>query len=173
MLSERLQTTLHKGNVPFNVNSLCSLGPMQFCSSGSKQHFTGKNSGNSWNVVWLTSGHALYICIYQVLHKKKKKKKNFWRYHHFMCTKTHNHMKYSSWDTELDKFFCHFGILGHFLPFYPTPSSPLNNPENHSFEKMKKASWYAIILNLCNKKYNHMMYAYSDMECNRHNFLSF
>ena len=25
-----------------------------------------------------------------------------------------------------------------------------------------------IILNLCNKKYDHMMYAYSDMECDRH-----
>ena len=173
MLSERLQTTLHKGNVPFNVNSLCSLGPMQFCSSGSKQHFTGKNSGNSWNVVWLTSGHALYICIYQVLHKKKKKKKlleisSFYVYQNPQPYEV-QFLRYR----VRQIFFCHFGILGHFLPFYPTPSSPLNNPENHSFEKMKKASWYAIILNLCNKKYNHMMYAYSDMECNRHNFLSF
>ena len=30
------------------------------------------------------------------------------------------------------------------------------------------------ILNLCNKKHDHIMYAYSDMEClHRHNFLSF
>ena len=138
MLSERLQTTLHKGNVPFNVNSLCSLGPMQFCSSGSKQHFTGKNSGNSWNVVWLTSGHALYICIYQVLHKKKKKK-NCWRYHHFMCTKTHNHMKYSSWDTELDKFF--FVILAFwaiFYPFTPPPPAPLTTQKTIVLKKWKK-----------------------------------
>ena len=43
MLPERLQTTLNKENVPFNVNSLCNLGPMQCCSArGSKQHFTGK-----------------------------------------------------------------------------------------------------------------------------------
>ena len=74
-----------------------------------------------------------------------------------MCTKIHNHMRYSSWDTEWCKF-CHFG------PFFAL-YSPLNNPENQYFEKMKKASWYAIILNLCNKKHNHMMYAYSDMEC--------
>ena len=26
-----------------------------------------------------------------------------------MCTKSHNHMKCSSWDTELDRLFCHFG----------------------------------------------------------------
>ena len=72
MLPERLQTTLNKENVPFNVNSLCNLGPMQCCSArGSKQHFTGKNSGNSGNVVCTTSGHALYIYIYQVFHVKK------------------------------------------------------------------------------------------------------
>ena len=40
---------------------------------------------------------------------------------------------------------------------------------------MKKTSRDVIILNLCNKKkHDHMMYAYSDMEClDRHNFLSF
>ena len=39
---------------------------------------------------------------------------------------------------------------------------------------MKKAFGYVITLNLCNKKDDHMMYAYSDMECSdRHNFLSF
>ena len=31
MLPKRLQTTLLKKNVPFNVSSLCSLGPMQCC----------------------------------------------------------------------------------------------------------------------------------------------
>ena len=63
------------------------------------------------------------------------------------------------------EFFCHFG------PFFDP--LPPNNPENQNFEKMKKASGYVIILNLCNKKHNHMMHAYSDMECDRHNFLSF
>ena len=38
---------------------------------------------------------------------------------------------------------------------------------------MKKAPGDVIILNLCNKKHDHMMYAYSDMECDRHNFLPF
>ena len=42
-----------------------------------------------------------------------------------------------------------------------------------TLKKMKKASADVIILNLCNKKHNKMMYAYSDMECDRHNFLLF
>ena len=47
-----------------------------------------------------------------------------------------------------------FVILYHFLPFSP----PLpNNPENQHFEKMKKVSGN-IILNLCNKKHDQMMY---------------
>ena len=63
-----------------------------------------------------------------------------------------------------------FVILGYFLPFNP-PSS--NNPENQNFEKMKKTSWDVIMLNLCNKKHDQMMYSYSDMECDRHNFCHF
>ena len=38
---------------------------------------------------------------------------------------------------------------------------------------MKKASWDAIILHMCTKNQNHMMYASQVMEYNRHNFLSF
>ena len=79
-----------------------------------------------------------------------------------ICTKNHNHMRYSSWDTEWDIIFCHF------RPFFAllTPS-PSNNPKNQNFEKMKKASGDVIVLNLSNKKHDHMMYAYSDMECDR------
>ena len=66
---------------------------------------------------------------------------------------------------------CSVNILGHFLPVTSPP--PPNNPENQNFEKMKKTSGDVIILNLCNKKHDQIMYAYSDMECNRHNFLSF
>ena len=83
-----------------------------------------------------------------------------------MCTKNHNHMKYSSWDPEIQSETV---ILDHFWLIAP-PSISLNNPENQNFEKMKKASRDVIILNLCNKKYDHMMYACSDMECDRHNF---
>ena len=60
-------------------------------------------------------------------------------------------------------FFVIFG------PFFAL--SPPNNPEKENYEKMKKASRDAIILNSCNKKHNQIMYAYSNMECNRYNFL--
>ena len=58
---------------------------------------------------------------------KKWKKKNCWDIiilH--MCTKSHNHRKYSSWDLELDRIFCHFGWFFAFLPTTP------NNPENQN-----------------------------------------
>ena len=47
-----------------------------------------------------------------------------------------------------------FVILGHLLPYYPP-----NNPENQNFEKTKTASGNVIILHICNKSHNHMMYA--------------
>ena len=61
-----------------------------------------------------------------------------------------------------------FLILDHFLPFYP-----LNNKENQNFEKMKKASGDVIILYMCTINGNHMMHGSLDMECDRHNVLSF
>ena len=85
-----------------------------------------------------------------------------------MCTKNHTHMGYISWDTKWDRIFCHFGPFFAFLPHPP------DNTENQNFEEMKKAFEDVIILNLCNKKHDHKMHAYSDMECShRHNFLSF
>ena len=78
-------------------------------------------------------------------------------------------MMYSSWDTESEWIF--FVILSHLLPFYSPPPLLPNYPENQNFEKMKKASGDVIILNLSNNKHNHMMYAYSDMECNRQFFV--
>ena len=45
--------------------------------------------------------------------------------------------------------------------------------ENQNFEKIKKVSGDVIILQMSTKNHYHMMYASSDMECNRHNFMSF
>ena len=36
-----------------------------------------------------------------------------------MCSKNHNHLRYSSWDTKWDCIFCHFGPFFSFL----TPST--------------------------------------------------
>ena len=59
-----------------------------------------------------------------------------------------------------------FVILGHFLHF-----DPHNNPINQNFEKMKTPGY--IILHLPTTNDDHMMYSSWDMECDRHNFLSF
>ena len=68
-------------------------------------------------------------------------------------------------ETEFLSFWAIFCLFNSLHP---------NNPENQNFEKLKKAFGDVIILNLCNKKHDHMMYAYSDMKgLHRHNFLSF
>ena len=90
-----------------------------------------------------------------------EKNKNCWRYHHFTAV----YQKPQSQGTVLDipsetEFFV---ILGIFSLSNPPP--PPNSPEKQNFETMKRASADVIILNLCNKKH-HMMYAYSDMQCN-------
>ena len=55
-----------------------------------------------------------------------------------MCTKHHNHMRYSSWDTKWDRIFCHFEPLFVLLTPAPSTSSspfkPSNNPGNQNFE---------------------------------------
>ena len=90
--------------------------------------------------------------------------------HHF----THEYQKPQSYEVQflrygVRQFF--FVILGHFLPFTPPPLTTQKTKILKS--KMKKASGDVIILNLCSKKHNQIMYAFSDMECDRQNFLSF
>ena len=81
------------------------------------------------------------------------------------CTKNHNHIRYSSWDMEWDNFFV---ILGHFLPF----TFSLTIQKTKILKKWKKHLGMSSF-QTCATKTNQMIYAYSDMECNRHNFLSF
>ena len=63
----------------------------------------------------------------------------------------------------------YFVSLDHFFPFYPSPIPP--NPENQNFESMIKAFGDVNILTSRNKKHDHMVYDYSDMECGRHFFV--
>ena len=87
-------------------------------------------------------------------------KKKCWRYHDF----THVYQKPQSYEVQFLRYRVgqnFFIILDHFLPF----TSPLTTQKTKILKKWKKASGDVIILNLCNKKHNHMMYAYSDMEC--------
>ena len=79
-----------------------------------------------------------------------------------ICTINDSHMMYGSWDMEHDRQF--FVILDHFLPFYP----PMD-PKNQNFEKMKEAPGDIIILHVCNKNYDQMMYGSWDIVHDRWN----
>ena len=57
------------------------------------------------------------------------------------------------------------------IPPSTLPPPPNLTIQKSKFEKMKKASKDAIILTFCNEKHDKMMYAYSDMECNRQFFV--
>ena len=80
-------------------------------------------------------------------------KKTCQRYHQF----THVYHEPQSYEVQFLRYrarhFYHFG------PFFALPPTP-NNQENQNFEKMKKASGDVIMLNLCNKNHDQMMYAY-------------
>ena len=70
-------------------------------------------------------------------------------------------------DLSLFKCWTH-----NFLSFWAIFCPFLPNQTTQKTKILKKAFGDVINLNLCNKKHNHMMYPYSDMECDRHSFLS-
>ena len=104
----------------------------------------------------------------QNFEKKWKKKINTRRYYHFthVCHKCQSYdlwfLRYGVWWTKL------VVILDHFLHLYPP-----NNPKNQNFEKTKKPPRDIITLHICIINDNHIMYGPWDMECERHNFLTF
>ena len=90
---------------------------------------------------------------------EKPEKSEFWKNEQkfleissfYTCVPNHNHMKYSSWDTEWDRIFCHFGP---FFVFYTVPEIwhvidviifhfglYISSPKNENFKKMKKNTW--------------------------------
>ena len=70
-------------------------------------------------------------------------------------------LRYGAWRTWF------FVTLDHFLPFYPS------NTKNQNFEKMEKEPGDIIILHMCSKNDNHMIYGSWDIEHNEQNVLSF
>ena len=115
---------------------------------------------SSWDTEWDRQNILSFwtiFCSFTPLTTRKiklwKNEKNTWRYYHF----THAYHKWQSYDVWFKryelwwKFF--FVILDCFLPFYPH-----NNPKNQDFEKMKKIPRDIIILYMCTKNYNHMVY---------------
>ena len=62
------------------------------------------------------------------------------------CTKNHNNMKYSSWDTEWDRH------LDYFLPLYPS-----NNPKNPDFEKNGTNTWRYRVTQVYQKSWSYVI----------------
>ena len=98
----------------------------------------------------------------------KKRKKLLYIYYYF----THVYHKWWLYGVWFKRYGAgqteFFVIWGHFLPFHPT-----NDPKNQHFEKMKKTLRAITILHICTINDNYMMYDSSDVEHDRHNFLSF
>ena len=121
--------------------------------------------------MWRRWGAHLRISLCHLLMNfEKHKKSDFWKNEKtftgdliilHICTKNHNHMRYSSWDTEWDIFLSFWIILQlhitnddhmmygswdikqhrhDFLSIWAIFClfTPSNNPENQNFEKMKK-----------------------------------
>ena len=63
-----------------------------------------------------------------------------------------------------DRIFCHYG------PFFPLLPLPLLDRENQNFEKMKKTLEDIIILQMSTINDSHMLYGFSDIECNKQSF---
>ena len=83
-----------------------------------------------------------------------------------MCTKNYNHndvwfMWYGVRQTEF------FVIMDRFLPF----CLPMDT-KNQNYEKLKKTLGDIILLQMCPKDHDHMLYCSLDMACNRFNYFS-
>ena len=120
----------------------------------------------SWDTVW---GWAFFALLppnnlqNQNLEKLKKGSWDVIILH--MCTKNHDHMMYGSWDIRHNGQF--FVILAIFCTL------TLLTTQKSKFWKNNENPGDSIILHLCTTNDNHMMYGSSNMEHNRHNFLSF
>ena len=87
--------------------------------------------------------------------KKMKRKKTSGDIILHECTKNHDHMLYYSWDMVHER--CNYFL---FLAVFPL--LPINSPKNQIFKKVKKMPGYIIILHLCTKNYEKMMFGFWD-----------
>ena len=73
-------------------------------------------------------------------------------------------MLYCSLDMAHNRFNCYFSFWAIFYSFTSLTAQKIQN-----LEKVKKTPADIIILHMCTKNHNHMMYSSLDKECNRHN----
>ena len=101
-----------------------------------------------------------FLAFYPPNNTENQNYENSWRYYHFTDVyQNHYHMLYYSWDMARDG--CNF-----YFSFWPNFSllNPPNSPKNQNFLKNeKKMPGYIIILHICTKNYNYMIYGSWDM----------
>ena len=78
------------------------------------------------------------------------------------CTKNHDHMIYCSWDMMHDRCNCYFSFQGIFCPFTLVITQKIK-----VLKKWKKMPGDIIILHMCTKNYDQMMYSFWDMVSDR------
>ena len=81
-----------------------------------------------------------------------------------MCTKNSDQMMYSSWDMVSDRCNCYFSFWAIFCHF-----TPLTAKKIKILKKWKKGPRDIIILHMCTKNYDRMMYGSWDMVHDRCN----
>ena len=96
----------------------------------------------------------------QKIRIKKKKARDIIILH--KCTKNHDHMLYCSWDMAHDRCNCCFSFWAFFCPF-----TPLTAQKIKILKKWKKMPGDIILLHMCTKNYDQMMYDSWDMVCDR------
>ena len=78
------------------------------------------------------------------------------------CIKNHDHMLHCSWDMVHDGCNCYFSFWAVFCPVIP-----LTAQKTEIKKKIKNTPEGIIILHMCTKKYDQMMYASWDIVCDR------
>ena len=78
-----------------------------------------------------------------------------------MCTKNYDQMMYCSWDLVRDRYN-YFSFWAIFCPFIPLTAQKI---KNKNLKKKKKTPGDIIILHICTKNYDQMIYDSSDMLC--------
>ena len=73
------------------------------------------------------------------------------------CTKNHDHVLYCSWDMAHNGHNCYFSFWAFFCPFTPLTTQKIKILKN------EKTPGDIIILHMCSKSYDQMMYSSWDM----------
>ena len=129
------------------------------CTKNHHHILCGSWFGTQWKLLFFILGYFLHFNLPNSLKnqnflKMKKTTGDIIILH--MCPKNHDHMPYGSWDMVHNGCQCYFSFWAIFCSF-----TPFKSPKN--FKKMKKTSGGIIILHMCIKNYDQLMYGTWDI----------